>query len=168
MKTSTNLILAATLLGTIGLGIMIRWVNAAQTQAPVAIVPEPRKLYQSVASGGDSEIKDDAKEQAEEQQKSLKLKAFAKITPQQAQKAAEASQVGKSSRVKLENEDGNLVYAVVMGQKEVKVDAGNGKVLYTEVSNQEDQKNDTLRPRSSIQVSEASGGDGDGENNDDS
>jgi uncharacterized membrane protein YkoI len=168
MKISTKLILATALLGTLGLGTMVRLVNAAQTQAPIAIMPESRSGHHSAqVSDKDSETKDDAKEQANEQQESSKLKALAKVTHQQAQKAAEVAQGGKSSRVKLESEDGNLVYTVVIGQKEVKVDAGNGRVLYTEGLNQEDKKTETSHPRSSIQVSEARGGDGDGETNDD-
>lgn len=168
MKTSTNLILATTLLGTLGLCTMVRLVNAAQTQTPIAIMPESRNGHQFIQiSDKGGETKDDAKEQVNEQKESLKLKALAKVTPQQAQKAAEVAQGGKSSHVKLESEDGNLVYAVVIGQKEVKVDAGNGRVLYTEGLNQEDKKTETSHPRSSIQVSEAPGGDGDGETNDD-
>jgi uncharacterized membrane protein YkoI len=157
------------LVGTLGLGTMVRWVNAAQTQASIAIMPESRNGHQSApVSGKDVETKDGVKVEANEQKESLKLKALAKITPQQAQKAAETSQGGKSSHVTLENENGNLVYSVVIGQKEVKVDAGNSHVLYSEGLNQKDKKNETLHPRSSIQVSEASGGDGDGETNDDS
>jgi uncharacterized membrane protein YkoI len=168
MKTSKNLILAATLLGMLGLCTMVRLVNAAQTQAPIAIMPESHSGDQSAqVRNGDGETKDDAKEQANEQKESLKLRTLAKITPQQAQKAAEVNQGGKSSRVKLENEDGNLVYAVVIGQKEVKVDAGNGRVLYTEVLNHEDKKAESSHSRSSIRVSETPGGDGDGETTDD-
>jgi uncharacterized membrane protein YkoI len=169
MKISTNLILAAALVGTLGLGTMVRWVNAAQTQASIAIMPESRNGHQSApVSGKDVETQDGVKEDANEHKEFSKLKALAKITSQQAQKTAEVSQGGKSSRVTLENEDSNLVYSVVIGQKEVKVDAGNSHVLYTEGLNQEDKKTETLHPRSSIQVSEASGGDGDGETNDDS
>jgi Peptidase propeptide and YPEB domain len=168
VKNSTILTLVAALLGTLGLGTMVHWVNAAQTQAPLAIMPEPRNSHPSAqTSDGDGETKDDAKEQANEQKESSKLKALAKVTPQQAQQAAEVAQGGKSSRVKLENEDGNLVYAVVIGQKEVKVDAGNGRILYTESLNHEDNKAESSHPRSSIQVSEAPGGEGDGETHDD-
>ncbi len=65
--------------------------------------------------------------------------------------------------MKLENEDGNVIYAVAIGQKEVKVDAGNGRVLYTDAANSEGSE--VKRPSSSIQVAEVS--DGDGETNDD-
>ncbi|PSB53566.1 PepSY domain-containing protein [Chamaesiphon polymorphus] len=111
------------------------------------------------ASDGDGETNDDA----QEKQESAKLQTLAKITPEQARQFAEANQGGKASNVKLENEDGNVVYAVAIGQKEVKVDAGNGQVLYTDSANNEG--NEAKRPSSSIQVAEVS--DGDGETNDD-
>ena len=57
----------------------------------------------------------------------------------------------------MENEDGNLVYQVKIGQKEVIVDAGDGKVLYTEDVNQEDENNEASRPKSSIQVPDNDG-----------
>ncbi|HEY9709610.1 MAG TPA: PepSY domain-containing protein [Oculatellaceae cyanobacterium] len=113
------------------------------------------------ASDGDGETNDDV----EEQQEAAKLQSLAKITPQQAQKAAETAKGGTANHVKLENEDGNLVYAVKIGQQEVKVDAGNGQVLYIENANQEDKNSEASRPRSSIQVTDTS--DGDGETNDD-
>ncbi len=103
-------------------------------------------------SDGDGETNDDV----EEQQEAAKLQSLAKITPQQAQKAAETAHGGTATHVKLENEDGNLVYAVKIGQQEVKVDAGNGRVLYTEYANQEDKKSEASRPHSSIQVTETS------------
>lgn len=94
-------------------------------------------------------------------------KVWQKLRLNKAQQAAEAAQGGQASSVKPENEDGSLVYAVVIGQQKVKVDAGNGHVLYTEARNHEDRSTEASRPRSSIQVTEAPGGDGDGETNDD-
>jgi uncharacterized membrane protein YkoI len=183
MKTSTKLIVVGTLLGTLGLAGVARFAFAGPAQPPYATIPEQRdnKVTAQVSNGdgetkddtkgqasdGDKETNDGAKEKAEDQQESAKLQALAKVTPQQAQQAAEAAQGGQASGVKLENEDGNLVYAVEIGKQEVKVDAGNGKVLYTETANQENKATEANRPRSSIQVSEAPGGDGDGETNDD-
>lgn len=100
---------------------------------------------------------------AEEQQEADQLQSLAKITAQQAQQAAEKAVRGKASSVKLENEDGNLVYAVEIGQQEVIVDAGNGRVLYIENEDQEDEKNEASRPKSSIQVPQTN----DRETNDD-
>lgn len=159
MKTSTKIILATAFVGTLGLAGLARVVSAKQPQSPVAIVRQHHSTTQvAEVSDGDGETNDDAQE-------ATKLQPLAKITAQQAQQAAETSVGGKASSVKLENEDGNLVYAVEIAQQEIKVDAGNGKVLYTENVNQEDDKNEATRPKSSIQVQEAS--DGDGETNDD-
>ncbi|CAN5140245.1 PepSY domain-containing protein [soil metagenome] len=62
------------------------------------------------------------------------LETLAKISSDQAKTAAEAQTGGKATNVKLEEENGNVVYAITVGTKEVKVDAGNGKVLHTETA----------------------------------
>ncbi len=152
MKTSTKLILAAALLGSVGFGGLVRTVYANQSKLAVAIVPQRNTSIQiAEADDGDGEEADDT----EEKQEAIKLQALAKITPQQAQQAAETSQGAKASKVHLDNEDSNLVYKVIVGQTEVAVDAGNAKVLYSEKINQEDKSTEVIHPRSSIQVSEA-------------
>ena len=153
MKTSTKLILTAAAIGTLGLGGLAKLVNAAQTQSPVAVMPAAQVTEKS---DGDGETNDDTKGQQEFQT----LQSLAKITTQQAQQAAEASVKGTASNVKLESENGNLVYAVAIGQNEVIVDAGNGKVLGTNTPTSEN--NEQTQPRSSIQVPQS-----DGETNDD-
>lgn len=161
MRNSTKTVLVAAVIGLVGLGGLAKIVSAAQSQPQqVAIVPQRTGMKMAEASDGDGETNDDVKDQ----QASAKLQPLAKITPQQAQQSAEQTGSGKASTVKLENEDGNLVYAVVIGQQEVKVDAGNGKVLYTDTVGNEQYEG--IRPRSSIQVTQ-SNGDGDGETNDD-
>lgn len=134
--------------------------NAKQLKS-LAITNSRGNTQMAEPSDGDGETNDDI----EEQQEAAKLQFLAKITPQQAQKAAETAHGGTASRVKLESEDGNLVYSVKIAQQEVKVDAGNGRVLYTENANHEDKKSEASRPRSRIQVTDTS--DGDGETNDD-
>ncbi|MEH2027192.1 PepSY domain-containing protein [Nostoc sp.] len=159
MKTSTKIILVAAFVGTLGFAGLSRVVSAKQPQSFVAIVRQHHLATKvAEASDGDGETNDDAQEAA-------KLQPLAKITAQQAQQAVEASVGGKAKNVKLENEDGNLVYAVEIGQQDVKVDAGNGKVLYAENANQQNEKNEATHPKSSIQVKETS--DGDRETNDD-
>ncbi|MBD2523709.1 PepSY domain-containing protein [Nostoc sp. FACHB-133] len=159
MKTSTKIILTAAFVGTLGFAGLSRVVSAKQPQSFVAIARQHHSAIQvAEASDGDGETNDDAQEAA-------KLQPLAKITAQQAQQASEASVRGKAKSIKLENEDGNLIYAVEIGQQEVTVDAGNGKVLYVENANQQDEKNEATRPKSSIQVKETS--DGDRETNDD-
>lgn len=167
MKSTVKLVLVGSLLTILGVAAVSRNVFANSARA-IAIMPE-EQIRNQVGQNSlrDLETKDDAKESRGEQQESAKLQSLAKITPQQAQQNAEAALGGKANRVKLENEDGNLVYSVEIGTKEAKVDAGNGRVLYVEAKNNEDSKNEASHPRSSIQVSEAPGGDGDGETNDD-
>jgi uncharacterized membrane protein YkoI len=163
MKTSTQIILAVAFVITLGFAGLSRVVSAKQPQSFVAIARQHHSATQvAEASDGDGETNDDAKEQ----QEAIKLQQLAKITAQQAQHVAEISVKGKAKSVKLENEDGNLVYAVEIGQQNVKVDAGNGKVLYIENANQQDEKNEATDPKSSIQLKETS--DGDRETNDDS
>jgi uncharacterized membrane protein YkoI len=156
MKTSTKIILAFSFVGTLGLAGLSRVVFAKQPQSFVAITRQHHSATQiAEVSDGDGETNDDGQEQKE----AAKLQPLAKITAQQAKIAVEASVGGKAKSVKLENEDGNLVYAVKIGQQDVKVDAGNGKVLYAENANEQDEKNEANRPKSSIQVQENSDGD---------
>ncbi|BAY63600.1 peptidase [Calothrix brevissima NIES-22] len=163
MKTSTKIICAAAFVGILGFAGLSRVVGAKQPQSSVAVVHQHHIATQvAQASDGDGETNDDV----QEQQEAAKLQPLAKITAKQAKLAAEASRGAKASSIKLENEDGNLVYSVKIGQQDVKVDAGNGKVLYAENDNQEDEKNEANRPKSSIQVPDA--GDSERETNDNS
>ena len=73
-------------------------------------------------------------------QEEAQLRALARITSQQASRAAQAALPGTIRSVSLEDEEGNLVYAVVIGTTQVKVDAGNGRVLYQEQVGQDDQE----------------------------
>ncbi|MEJ6485652.1 PepSY domain-containing protein [Nostoc punctiforme UO1] len=170
MNTSTKIALAAALMSILGVGAVVKTVSASSSENSVQLAqvsdgdgeandaieaPEIKNngLYNTKiaqASDGDGETNDDQQEQQEDK----KLQALAKITAEQAKQAAETSVGTKASSVKLENEDGNLVYAVEIAQKEVKVDAGDGKVLYTENANQENDKDEASRPKSSIQVTE--------------
>lgn len=161
MKTSTKIAFAAALMGILGVGTIVKTVNASPSQntTNVAQVSNDKGNDASVApknmqigvkaekSDGDGETNDDANKQQED----AKLQSLAKITSQQAKTAAETSTGAAASSVKLENENGNLVYAVVIGKQEVKVDAGNGKVLYTD-NGSENETNEASRPKSSIQV----------------
>ncbi|CCI03018.1 PepSY domain-containing protein [Microcystis aeruginosa] len=122
-----------------------------------------------VAQHSKPEEVNDANEQQnsdlKEQQQILRLQSQARITLTQAIQKAEAAQGGSATSGELETENGSLIYAVSIGQKEVIVDAGNGRILATEELNQPEK----LRPqwRGSIHVSENSMGDGDGETQDD-
>ncbi|MBV6622548.1 MAG: PepSY domain-containing protein [Rivularia sp. (in: Bacteria)] len=147
MNTTKKIALTAALVGTLGFAGLARNVSAKQTNSQLTVPQYQTTIAQ--ASDGDGEINDDL----EEKQEMAKYKSLAKITPEQAKAAAEAEIGGQASEVELENEDGNLVYEVEIGKKEVIVDAGNGKVLYTEDESQEDDEAaEANRPKSSIQV----------------
>jgi uncharacterized membrane protein YkoI len=162
MKTSNEILLAVAIVGVIVAGGLTKLSLAAKQQAPVAIThKQPAKVAE--ASDGDGETNDDVKDQ----KASAKLQSLAKVTPEQAKLAAEKAQSGTAKSVKLENENGSVVYGVVIGQQDVKVDAGNGRVLYAEALNTKDEKSEASHAHSSIQIPEAPGGDGDGETNDD-
>lgn len=91
---------------------------------------EQKPTYKSSVQISDTTEQDDKTEQA-------KLASVAKITPDQAKAAAEKALGGTASEVKLENDGGNVVYAVTVGTKEAKVDAGNGSILHSETSDGE-------------------------------
>ena len=68
------------------------------------------------------------------------LRSVVKISEAQAKAAAEKNAGGVASSVKLENENGNVLYAVVVGDKEFKVDAGNGSILQVEAVDTKDSQ----------------------------
>lgn len=181
MKASTKIALVLALFGALGMGALAKTVYATSTRNSTTVAqigdgdgempdatepPEnaqpiqslamnrtPQNIQVAEASDGDGEMNDDA----EEQQEAVQLQPLANITAQQAQQAAEKAVGGQATRTILENEDGNLVYAVEIGQQEAKVDAGNGRVLYLENANSEnDEATEASHPRSSIQVPHSS------------
>jgi hypothetical protein len=145
MKTSVKVSLIVAAVATIGIGSITKIVSASPNPSLIATTQQKAEPHTSAASEG------------------TKLQPLAKISASQAQQAAEAAQGKKASSTKLENEDGNLIYAVNIGQNEVAVDAGNGRILYTGNMAKEGAEAEGSRPRSSIQVAEAE----DGETNDD-
>lgn len=70
--------------------------------------------------------------------------ALAKVTLQEAVKAAQAalSTTAAPSKVKLDEENGYLVWEVVIGDQEVKVDAGSAQVLHKEAVGAGEDKGD--------------------------
>lgn len=164
MKNTTKIIVGITLLSTIGISSLAKSMSTSSVKFPVTTISslhKPFSVAKAVGGDGDGETNDDILEQQEE----ANLQSLAKISPQQAQQIAENTIGNRASQVKLENEDGNLVYSVIIGEKDVKVDAGNGKILYIDHPNAETPEKN--RPRSSIRISESAEGDGDGETNDD-
>jgi len=83
-----------------------------------------------------------------EAQESTQLAPLAKITEEQAKSIAinsvDLKLVGEITAINLENEDGNVMYAVEFSKNsietDVKIDAGNGNVLKIESDNNEADK----------------------------
>ena len=95
-------------------------------------------------------LEKDDPEDTESVATALKLQQFPIIPIQDALEVAETFSGEKAHTVALENEEGNLVYEIVIGLDEIYVDAGNGEILFTETASRSDNDND--QPRSSIQV----------------
>lgn len=148
MKTSFTVSIIAMAIATISISVIAKTVSASSSShAPLIVISQ-----QPVQTP------------ANEAKEATQLQSLAKIPASQAQQTAEAAQGNKASSIKLENEDGNLIYAVNIGQNEVAVDAGNGRILYTQnMAAKEEVESASSRLRSSIQVAEAE----DGETNDD-
>ena len=126
------LLMASLLLGTF-------FVSAAVTgKNPIDYISSIR-----VADSGN----DNAPEISEAQE-SAQLTPLAKITIEEAKEiainAVDLELVGELTDVEIENENGNVVYAVEFTKNnietDVKIDAGNGKVLKIESDNDEADK----------------------------
>lgn len=76
-----------------------------------------------------------------ESQEAAQYQALAKVRMDEAVKAAQSSlqTTEAPSKVSLENENGYLVWEVVIGSQETKVDAGTGKVLHSEQASHEER-----------------------------
>lgn len=91
---------------------------------------EQKSTYKSSVQTTDTKEQDESTEQKQ-------LANLAKISAKQAKTVAEKNLGGTASEVKLENDNGNVVYTVTVGSKEAKVDAGNGQILHTETADGE-------------------------------
>jgi uncharacterized membrane protein YkoI len=94
----------------------------------------------TVADGGDGA------DGTSETDESTQLAGLATITAEQAGQAALAAQPGTVVDVNLENENGNVVYSVIVdtgsGSVDVKIDAGNAGVLADEADDHEGERQD--------------------------
>ncbi len=123
--------------------------NAQQAQMQSAVSDKPEgpsdkpdgQVEQKQGPSYTSSIRVQDTQEVNDGTEAKKLASLAKISTDQAKAAAEKSAGGTASSVKLENENGNVVYVVTVGTNEVKVDAGNGMILNTEsVDNSDSQE----------------------------
>jgi uncharacterized membrane protein YkoI len=144
-KLAAPLIAGAVILGGIGGVTIAQSLAASQNQNQKQQVEEESPKYKSSISVDEqNQEKDDGKDGAAEKQENAALAGKAKITKDEAVKAAQTDQPGSTvQEAGLENENGNLAYEVKMSDQsgktvEVKVDAGNGKVLAVESEGEQD------------------------------
>lgn len=160
-------------------GIMAS-ANSADAQTPII---QNQDIDEKDAYGNDIETNDDTDQEVNDDNEtevygSIKLGAepageelddaveaaqyagLATITADEAKQIAEARVGGAASDVQLGDENGTLIYEVLIGGQEVKVDAGNGAVLAVEAD--DGDHHDDLH-----EAGEAEESDGDGEENDD-
>jgi uncharacterized membrane protein YkoI len=99
-------------------------LSGLSVMAPIFVQAAPLKSsiqipYQKVA-------------ESKEEINTPRLQKLAKISKTEAIQIARKQYRGKLGAVDLENEDGNLIYSVEIGKKELAIDAGNGKILQVE------------------------------------
>ncbi len=155
MKNSTKTLLAFGLITALGAG-GTAMVASAKNSVP-ALVRDARvaQTADHEANEGPENTADDAQEVQEVSQ----YQSLAKVTDQQAQQTAEASQGGTATQVELSVEDGSLVYDVEFANADVTVDAGTGQILKTEAESQEQNDANESSIQGSIQVPDNDGGD---------
>ena len=122
-RTKTLLLSSALLVGSVGTTIALAQASGGTTQAQ-------GQTQQPAFTGSIPLPQDNQSEGAE----AAAYASMAKVTLDQAVTAAQSS-LGNStapSSAQLDNENGFLVWEVVIGQQAVKIDAGDAKVLQTE------------------------------------
>ncbi len=92
--------------------------------------PQGRAQQQMVQTQADAQDQNDSN--LSEAQESQTLQSKATISADQARKTAEAKVGGTASSVTLGDEDGKVIYEVIVNGQEVKVDAKTGSVLTLE------------------------------------
>ena len=164
MKNSVKAALAVGMVTALGAGGVALVANA-EGNASTA-----NRIAQMVDSEADEGPENEANEadegpenEAENGQEMAQYQSLAKITPEQAQQAAEAAQGGTATKVELDEQDGSLVYEVRFANAEVLIDAGNGEVLQTEADGTEENDATEAPIQGSIQVPDSDGGDEQGE-----
>lgn len=126
-------------------GVVARAVYAENEKVPyrssVQVPPEVSgQNERGEAEEGGQEGKEDesGNEDQSEASEQQQLIALAKITIEQSITAARANVAGTVSSASLDDEDGNLVFSVLIstpaGLHDVKVDAGNGRVLFVDTT----------------------------------
>lgn len=126
-------------LGAIVVGsVALMWLASGLAMAQSSQSSFARQDQQPAYTGTIA-VKD--RDGAGEVQEAYQYKTLAKTTMDEAVKAAQASlnTAETPSKASLENENGYVVWEVVIGSQAVKVDAGTGKVLHSEQASEEEK-----------------------------
>ncbi len=161
MKNKSYLALLAIPLA--GLGI-VGSVAFAQSNTPTPVQAQAQEIQTGLPDG-----KEEMDREVPDAQEQALLQTKAKITADQAKQAAQAKVSGTASSVQLEDEDDTVVYEVIIGNQEVKVNATDGSIVKIEAADAENDADDNEQttghgnePNDGASVS-----DGDGETSDD-
>lgn len=101
------------------------------SSAPFALIDHP---------GEEKGLQEEEEEEGEEGQDNLASQA--KISEERAEKVAEKAVGGTATDVELDKQNGNVVYEVDVGDKQVIVNAKNGKVLSVNNNGENDSEDD--------------------------
>ena len=123
-----------TLVALLSLGLVPGTMRRASAQQPTAVAPSS---IQVESQKGRDEAEEDA----------VRYGHLAKIDAAQAVTAARTRVPGKALRAELENDNGHLVYSVVVAPEqgeaqEVKVDPGTGAILAVEADDSHEDRDD--------------------------
>lgn len=122
MKRNAKTITALSLIGALGACVVLAAIQGA--------------------GGLPDEVKSGSLRVPEAMESEAELATLARINRQQAETAATAAQPGQVVKVKLDDEDGYLVWQIDVrhdqGSTEIAVDAGNGEVLAAEAEEADD------------------------------
>lgn len=130
--------------------------NNAQSEQQLQNEGQNEKEVQEPSYDGSIKIDETKYEGLNESSETQVLSKLAKILPDEAKKAAENYVGGVASNVTLDNENGVLIYEVIVNGKEVKVDAGNGKVLSVETNDDKEnsETNEVSKDENSSELNE--------------
>lgn len=144
-KTSLLALLAIPLAGVGIVGSAALAAEATPTQITPLVATSVQSTAQEIQNGlPDGKEQNDNDREIPDAQEQQQLQSQAKITADQAKQAAEAKVSGKASGVQLEDEDGTVVYNVIVGNQEVKVNASDGSIVKIET---EDGKHESAGER---------------------
>ena len=123
-------LLSYALVGSLAAGGLGGAIFAQTSQPPV----------QKPSYTGSVAVQQDPNGGASEAQEAQQYASLAKVSEQEAIAAAQQASglSAQPSKVALENENGYLVWEVVIGDQEIKVDAGTAQVLHSDLVGNED------------------------------